>query len=178
MDIGSIIGYSHMSNSILYYRTTGTTTTAIDSLPSNQTVLFDSSAVRLEKITRPYKNNITDTPVVTSDGTRSINIQDNGILSNTYQLLCSFRMDKSEATTAYANLESLITRGQVESKFPYGNVGLFVPNMSLPFTIDPNATASTNATRGLSVKDVDYVWDVREFKTLYVTILLKFGGTK
>ncbi len=166
-----------MSNAILYYRTTSTTTTAIASLPSNQKILFDDSAVRLEKITRPYKNNVTDTAVVTSDGTRSTNIQDNGILSNTYQLRCSFRMDKAAATTAYANLETFMKRTQVETKFPYGNIGLFVPNMSLPFTLDPNATADTNATRGLSIKDVDIEWNPKEIKTLYITILLKFGGT-
>ena len=169
-----------MSNSILYYRTDTTTNTDYSdptTLPDLQRLNFDEKNVRLEKISRPYQNNITETPVVTSDGTRKINLQDNGVITNVYQLRCSFRMDTSAGSTAYTRLNSFMKRSQITMKYPYGIIGLYVPNMASPFSINPNATTSTTATLGSCIKDVDFEWDVREIKTLYVVITLKTGGT-
>lgn len=168
-----------MSNAFIYYRGNTTTTSTHPnptSLNDSQKLIFNDTSVRLESISRGYKNNIVDTPSVTSNGSRVSLIQDNGLISNHYMLNCSFRMDKQEAITAYTRLHDFMVVKQLDDKYPFGQYGLYSPNMDAPFSVDPDATTSDPATRGFTIHSVDLSWNTRLIKTLDVRIALKFGG--
>jgi hypothetical protein len=168
-----------MANAILYYRTSSTTVSTNpnpSSLPSNQKVTFDQKYVRFEALKKNYENNIIDTPSVVSDGTRKTTLQDNGLRTNMYTIQCSIRLDSTEGSNAITNLENMLKRQQVDAKFPFGNIGILTPNTST-FSLDPDATSTTNATRGMAINKIDESWSGREPKTLNLVITLKFGGT-
>lgn len=170
-----------MANAILFKRTdaqTFSTHPTVNDLPDSQKVIFNSSDSRLESIRRPHANNVVDFPVTTQDGTRKSNIQDAGGLNNMLNLVCSFRIDKANAVTQIARFVAMYNQvPMVTTKFPFGNIGFYSPNTSTFFNVDPNASSTTNANYGLTIRDIEWDWDAQRSKTMIIRFSLKIGGT-
>ena len=134
---------------------------------NKQVLAFDISDYILESIAEQYENNIIDIPVPTSDGTRKINKQENGLRSRTLTIKGIFR---NKTDSDIEKLERMRQIPQVDTTHKYGVIGFYSPN-ALRFSLDPDGNVgytivnTTIGYMGAAKKRYDFM------------ITLSFGGT-
>lgn len=171
-----------MANAILYWRDNNSTLTEYATVPlllagkPAQCIEFTYNMKHLEGVRRRFVTNITKILVPTSDGSRIIRKQENGLKEYSWTLRGLFRNPDENASLK--KLETMRTQLQVTSLFPFGNIGIYSPNATR-FSLDPNATSagSVSATQGFTI---DYVEEGRlgQKADFYdFEVKLDFGGT-
>jgi hypothetical protein len=164
-----------MANATLFYRT-GTITdpqTTVALLPDTQKLEFTHPDNRLTSVEWSYSNNILDIPVPVSTGVRKINKQENGLKSWTLILSGTLRVKTPKDTSGDAiinNLKAMAKRLQLDSDYPFGNVGFEMDNAP-EFNIDPTATS------GLTLQSFNVGFRTPNVKTYAFSVNLTFGGT-
>jgi len=162
-----------MANALLFYRTP--TTEQGDpgfadpqNLPTAQKLEFIFPADIMEGVNEQYQNNIKQIPIPNQDGSRKLNIQENGLQNYTITLNGVF--EKGGSTLGITRLKSFRTRKQVDTAHPFGSFGIEIDNAP-EFNVDPSATL------GLFIQSttVGYV-GVRTTRYDF-SVALGFGGT-
>ena len=95
-----------MANGLLYYRTTTSkTTTTADpqNLASGQKLEFTFPTDLLESIQEAYSNNIKRSPIPNQDGTRKVNVQENGLESYTITISGVFKKSPEAGISTLSN---------------------------------------------------------------------------
>lgn len=143
---------------MLYYRTPSTpNTNPTYATPANmlanapsQCIVFKRPKSSLDSISTNYKNNINYYGGISNDGSRIINIQDNGIDNYTLTLNGIFTVDQGStdlSKLAFVFAEQL----QTDNVHTKGNVGFYSPNASF-FSVDPSGG---NGAVGYSIKELN-----------------------
>lgn len=143
---------------MLYYRTTSTPNTNPSySTPalmlanaSSQCIVFKRPKSSLDSIGTNYKNNINYYGAISNDGSRIINIQDNGIDNYTLTLNGIFTVDQGStdlSKLAFVFAEQL----QTDNIHTKGNVGFYSPNAPF-FNVDPSGGVGA---LGYSIKELN-----------------------
>ena len=185
-----------MVNAILFKRSVSTlkSNTTIANLDADDKVSFDTNTSVIEDNTMTFDNMITKKPSPTSDGTRLIKLQDNGISDISFTI-DGFMKVYSSGSTLNTNIKKLINFAkevQVENSstpnandHKFGKFGLVYPNAgSATFTghsgyseaatslmgFDPTPTA------GLSINQLQLT-HVPASKIIKIRLQLQFGGT-
>lgn len=166
-----------MANAILYYRTP--TTRTIDgggapplyedpqNLPVTQILEFVFPDDIMEGVRETYQNNIKTSPVPNQDGVRKINVQENGLTSNSIVVRGVF---KKNAGVGIQRLKDMRLVKQVDTYHQYGVFGIEI-DTAPQFNIDPDDQ------KGLHIISTDIGY-AGQAKTRYdFTITLGFGGT-
>ncbi len=65
---------------------------------------------------------------------------------------------------------------QVDSKHPFGVIGFYSPNAP-EFSLDPNATLSSNASYGYTIQSLRIGYLGQKTTRYGFTMTLSFGGT-
>ena len=134
---------------------------------TKQVLAFDISDYILESVAEQYENNVIDIPVPTSDGTRKINKQENGLRSRTLTIKGIFR---NKTDSDIEKLERMRQIQQVDVIHKYGVIGFYSPN-ALRFSLDPDGNVgytivnTTIGYMGVAKKRYDFL------------VTLSFGGT-
>lgn len=167
-----------MANAILFYRTPSTRGAGSgdgfddpQTLPTAQKLEFVFPDDIMEGINENYENNIKSIPIPNQDGTRKINIQENGLLNNKITLNGVFKKDIPESTTSgIADLQAMRILKQVDTFHLFGIFGIEIDNAP-EFDLDPTATEGfhiINTTIGYAgIRTTRYDFSVT----------LGFGGT-
>ncbi len=166
-----------MANAIIYYRTDSpdtktTNTTPIDysdpqNLPVAQILEFVFPDDIMEGVRETYQNNIKTSPVPNQDGVRKLNVQENGLTSNSIVVRGVF---KKNAGVGIQRLKDMRLVKQVDTYHQYGVFGIEIDNAP-QFNIDPDDQ------KGLHIISTDIGY-AGQAKTRYdFTITLGFGGT-
>tara|TARA_B110000495_G_C22601878_1_gene359864 strand:+ start:26 stop:556 length:531 start_codon:yes stop_codon:yes gene_type:complete len=174
-----------MTDAILYYRTPTSTRTnyalpTTAGFPTAQKLTFTFSDNLLEGIDFNYQNNVLDIPVPISTGLRKINKQDNGLKSIILTINGGFKIPHSGGAPALdddiGRLKTMASMVQVESKHPFGKIGFYSPNAP-EFSLDPNATSSTNATFGYTLQNLRIGYMGQKTTRYGFSATLSYGGT-
>ncbi len=159
-----------MANAILYFRDESSKISDIadaQNLDPSQVLEFVFPDDILEGIQETYENNIKYIPIPNQDGTRKINIQENGLMSNGFTINGVFKKD---AGAGIAKLKLLRKRKQVDTFHVYGDVGLEIDNAP-EFSLDPNDSA------GLSIKSTSIGYAGQRTTRYDFSVIVGFGGT-
>lgn len=140
-----------------------------------QVLSFTFSDNILEGANFTYTNNITDIPAPLSNGTRRINKQENGLSGITLSINGVFDNPKT-LNSDIAKLKLISSRVQLDAKHIYGKIGFYSPNAS-EFSLDPNATAGTNATIGYTISSFKIGYIGQQVTRYGFSVTLSFGGT-
>jgi hypothetical protein len=132
-----------------------------------QVLAFGISDYILESISESYDNNVIDIPVPTSDGTRKINKQENGIRSRTLTIRGIF---KNDTNSDIKILERMRQRQQVDTTHKFGIIGFYSPNADR-FSLDPDGNA------GYTISSTSIGFAGQSKKRYDFTVVLSFGGT-
>jgi len=134
---------------------------------TKQVLAFDISDYILESIGESYSNNIIDIPVPTSDGTRKINKQENGLRSKTLTIKGMFR---NSSSSDIEKLERMRQIPQVDVTHKFGVIGFYSPNATR-FSLDPDGSA------GYTITDTSIGFVSGSQKKYDFQVTLSFGGT-
>ena len=134
---------------------------------NKQVLAFDISDYILESIGESYSNNIIDLPVPTSDGTRKINKQENGLRSKSLTIKGIFR---NASGSDIEKLERMRQIPQVDATHKFGVIGFYSPNATR-FSLDPDGDAGYTITDTM----IGFVSGAQKKYDFQVT--LSFGGT-
>ena len=159
-----------MANGLLYYRTT--TTRYADendptNLPSGQKLEFTFPTDLLESIQESYSNNIKRSPIPNQDGTRKVNVQENGLESYTITISGVFKKSPEAGISTIRNMRKLL---QVDAHHIYGKFGLKIDNAP-QYDIDPTDV------KGLHIISTSIGYRSPEVARYDFQITLGFGGT-
>ncbi len=133
-----------MANAILYYRTPTTRTIDVaptdysdpQNLPTSQKLEFVFPDDIMEGVNEQYKNNIKQIPIPNQDGSRKLNIQENGLEINTLTINGVFKKDSG---VGIADLRAMRLIKQVDTYHLFGVFGIEIDNAP-QFNLDPNTT--------------------------------------
>lgn len=159
-----------MANGLLYYRTTTSkTTTTADpqNLPSGQKLEFTFPTDLLESIQEAYSNNIKRSPIPNQDGTRKVNVQENGLESYTITISGVFKKSPEAGISTIRNMRKIL---QVDAHHIYGKFGLKIDNAP-QYDIDPTDV------KGLHIISTSIGYRSPEVARYDFQITLGFGGT-
>lgn len=134
---------------------------------SQQVLAFDISDYILESIGESYDNNVIDIPVPTSDGTRKINKQENGLRGRTLTIKGIF---KNDTNSDIKKLERMRQRQQVDTTHKFGIIGFYSPNAER-FSLDPDGNA------GYTISSTTIGFQGSSKKRYDFQVTLSFGGT-
>lgn len=134
---------------------------------NKQVLAFDISDYILESIGESYSNNIIDLPVPTSDGTRKINKQENGLRSKSLTIKGIFR---NASGSDIEKLERMRQIPQVDGTHKFGVIGFYSPNATR-FSLDPDGDA------GYTITDTAIGFVSGSQKKYDFQVTLSFGGT-
>lgn len=159
-----------MANAILYTRTP--TSTAVitpdpQNLPTAQKLIFTFPDDVMEGVNETYENNIKSISSPNQDGTRKINIQENGLRINTITINGVF---KKTAGVGIAQLQVLRKQKQVDTFHIFGNIGLEIDNAP-EFNLDPTAT------KGFHIISTSIGYAGVRTTRYDFSVTLGFGGT-
>ena len=164
-----------MGNAILYYRTP--TTLASDPLYDTVAELLSAFPLQclqftfpddiFEGISEQYENNVRSIPIPNQDGSRTLNIQENGL--NSYNFTISGVFGKNTAV-GIQRLKSFRKRLQVDTTHVYGAFGIQIDNAS-EFNIIPTPT------KGLYIKSTNIGYAGQRTTRYDFQVTLGFGGT-
>ncbi len=164
-----------MANALLFYRTPTTRGAGSgDGFDDPQTLLtvqkleFIFPADIMEGVNEQYQNNIKQIPIPNQDGSRKLNVQENGLQNYTITLNGVF--EKGNTTLGITRLKSFRIRKQVDTTHIFGIFGIEIDNAP-EFNIDPSSTL------GFFIQSttVGYV-GVRTTRYDF-SVTLGFGGT-
>lgn len=159
-----------MADAIIYTRTPTTKisdTADPQNLPTAQKLIFTFPDDIMEGVNETYQNNIKSITSPNQDGTRKINIQENGLSNSTITINGVF---KKTAGVGIAQLQVLRKQKQVDTFHIFGNIGLEIDSAP-EFNLDPTATAgfhiisTTVGYAGVRTTRYDF------------SVMLGFGGT-
>lgn len=166
-----------MANGLLYYRTMttqdddddggGTSYSDPQNLPSGQKLEFTFPTDLLESINEVYSNNIKRSPIPNQDGTRKVNVQENGLESYTITINGVFKKAPEAGISTIRNMRKI---KQVDAHHIYGIFGLEVDNAP-QYNIDP-----TNL-KGLHIISTTIGYKSPQVARYDFQIQLGFGGT-
>ena len=164
-----------MANALLYYRTENTRTVDVSpvdysdpfDLPSSQKLEFIFPNDILESINESYQNNVKQSPVPNQDGTRKINIQENGLSSYGLSINGVFKKD---VVDGIQKLKLMRKTKQVDNYHVHGKFGLKISNAS-EYDLDPTNLSGFH----IISTNVGY-FGVRNTRYDF-TINLGFGGS-
>ncbi len=159
-----------MANAILYFRDESSKISDEfdpQNLDPSQVLEFIFPDDILEGIQEDYENNIKYIPIPNQDGVRKINVQENGLMKNTFTINGVFKKDAGDGI---AKLKLLRKRKQVDTFHVYGDVGLEIDNAP-EFSLDPNGE------RGLSIKSTSIGYAGQRITRYDFSVIVGFGGT-
>jgi len=160
-----------MSNALLFFRTPSSdqgTTPDPQNLDSLQKLEFIFPADIMEGVNETYNNNIKQLPIPNQDGTRKLNIQENGLQGYTFTINGVF--EKGGTTLGITRLKAFRIRKQVDTKHLFGVFGIAIDNAP-EFNLDPNATL------GLHIQTTTVGYAGQRFTRYDFSVTLGFGGT-
>lgn len=176
-----------MPTALLYFRTDGThpvytastTSDAVSvsqllSIYPDQVLEFDFPENILEGMRLNYDNNVISIPAPNSEGVKLINKQENGLRGIELTINGVFKNPKT-LSTDIAKLKNMATMSQIDSKHIYGIVGFYSPNAP-EFSLDPNATVATNATKGYTLSSFTIGYAGQQVTRYDFRVTLSFGG--
>lgn len=163
---------------MIYYRTPSTPNTnpsystpdlMLTNAPS-QCIVFNRPNSSLDNVSTNYKNNINYYAGISNDGSRIINIQDNGISNYTLTLNGVFTVDHGGTDLnklAFIFAEQL----QTDSVHTKGNIGFYSPNSPF-FSVDPTGGGSAI---GYSIKELNISKSTKVVNLYVFSIVLGLG---
>lgn len=125
----------------IFFRTEATKQSVISdpsNLPADQQLIFPSGSTTIvEAVQNVYQNNVSVDPSVNPDGTKKVNLQDNGRLEDILSI--SGKIISSDVT--FINkLKSFSRKLQIEASFhKFGIFGFAYPKAD-SFSLDPDDT--------------------------------------
>lgn len=163
-----------MANALLFYRTP--TTRQVDvsptdysnpfNLPTGQKLEFDFPTNILEGLNLNYKNNIKKIPPPNQDGSRIVNVQENGALDETLVIRGIFKKNIGDGVT---RLNAMKKVKQVDTYHLYGIFGIKIDNASA-FNFDPNSS------QGMFIESMQVGYAGQSPTRYAFTLNLGFGG--
>lgn len=167
-----------MTDSYLYIRNDTTTRkdqiNLPENLPSTDLLSFVQPNRVLEGINELYENLVTRQPAVNESGQRTQYLRDDGMKSREFSIYGI--LDKSEATNSVNKIIKFRTNLMRSTLHPHGRIG-FKSGNSSNFDVDPDATASTPATKGLMIGRTEIGYTGTLIRRLTFKMTLYFGGT-
>lgn len=155
-----------MANAILFFIDANGDDVA-DAISAGQALEFNNDTIVLhEQPELVYGNSIKQTPNPTNDGSRIINVTENGLRANNIPL--SLHIKRAE-TVAINLLKTMITVQQINPALRFGRFGLAFPNSPEFFTFTPDNTF------GYSIGDVSVKYNATA-KQIDCKLTLLFGG--
>ena len=159
-----------MANAILYYRTYATRTSVTadpQNLPTAQKLEFTFPDDIMEGINESYTNNIKQLPIPNQDGTRKINIQENGLSANQISISGVF---KKSSAVGITRLKSMRKIKQVDTHHVFGIFGIEI-DTAPQFNLDPSTS------QGLHIISTTLGYAGQRNTRYDFTVKLGFGGT-
>ncbi len=151
-----------MVNAKLYYKNTAGEGPAANAA---RTIEFNTETKHFAPISLSYENNIKQTPNPTNDGTRVINVTENGLLDANYPISGFIKLSE---TTDVQKLLDFIKVLQINDALPFGRFGIEYPNAPL-LGFEPSVT------KGLSIGPVVLLHNAVD-KSINFTYTMLFGG--
>jgi len=135
-------------NATLFFATTNGDTAA--TVPNSDKIIFNDTSKMFEPLVLANENNIKQTPNPTPDGSRIINVTENGLKVGTYPIKGFIKLSEADVD----KLKSFTIIQQITSALPFGRFGIDYPNASViellptderglsigPYTLKHNAT--------------------------------------
>ena len=159
-----------MANAIIYYRTP---TSKISDIADPQNLLaaqkleFTFPDNILEGVSEQYDNNIKQIPIPNQDGTRKINLQENGLSAFTLTVNGVFKKSSGNGVSKLKDMRKL---KQVDTHHLFGVFGLEIDSTP-DFNLDPSATA------GFHIKSVNIGYQSVNTTRFDFSVTFGFGGT-
>jgi len=151
-----------LANATLFFATTNGDTAS--SVPSTDKIVFNDTTKILQPIVLPTENNIKQIPNPTNDGSRIINVTENGLKVQNYKLIGHIKLSEADHT----KLKSFPIPQQITTDLPFGIFGIDYPNASvLSFT--------PTLTKGLSIGPYTLTHNATN-KALEFDFTMLFGG--
>jgi len=147
----------------LWFATTGSET-GPGSVSSGDKIIFNDTTKIFQPLILDNENNIKQTPNPTPDGTRIINVTENGLKIGTYPILGHIKLSESDHT----KLKSFPIIQQITTNLPFGRFGIDYPNATV-LSLVPSAT------KGLSIGPYKLAHNATN-KSLEFTYTMLFGG--
>lgn len=160
------------SNPALYFRTVSTTITIIPdpaNLPAIQILEFPSGSQNIvELVKNSYQNNVSIDPAVNPDGTKKVNLQDNGRLEDIVNV--TGRIDAQD-DVFIDKFKTFARKLQIEPTFHIFGIFGFAYPQSTTFDLDPSATV------GYFIDSLEIVTKGESKRNVAFSLVLKTGGT-
>lgn len=122
---------------VLYFRTSATKTTPIDSLPVSQKIILDGDTIQLQKIISGGTGNIVTEPEHSPSGEKTYHKQQVGGISENLRIIGDINITEN---TSIERLRSFFRMAQIDNiDFPFGNIGFFHDMIDF-YSLDPDAT--------------------------------------
>lgn len=160
-----------MANAILFYRTPASTiaiTMDPQNLPTAQKLEFTFPDNIMEGVNEQYQNNIKQIPVPNQDGSRKINIQENGL--SLFTLTVNGVFNKASGAGA-SKLKAMKILKQVDTFHLFGIFGLEIDSTP-DFNLDPTAA------KGFHIQSTNIGYQSVRTTRYDFSVTLGFGGTQ
>lgn len=155
-----------MANAILFFIDSNGQGVA-DAITAGQALEFNNDTIVLhEQPELIYGNSIKQTPNPTNDGSRIINVTENGLRANNIPISLHI---KSPETVAINLLKTMITVQQINAALRFGRFGMVFPNSPEFFSFTPDDTF------GYSIGEVSVKYNSTA-KQIDCKLTLLFGG--
>lgn len=136
----------------------------VNTVPASQKIEFTTKDRVLEPLENPYDNNIKQIPNPTNDGTRIINVTENGLKQYTYPLKGFIKLSDPNVSKLF----SFRALQQITTNLPFGRFGIDYPNA-------PDFSFTPLVTRGLSIGPANLKHNATNASVDFEYTLL-FGG--
>jgi hypothetical protein len=159
-------------NPALYFRTFATRIEIIpdpSDLPADQILEFPTKSENIvELVKNSYQNNVSIDPAVNPDGTKKVNLQDNGRLEDIVQV--TGKLDAQD-TVFIDKFKQFARKLQIEPSFHVFGIFGFAYPVSPTFDLDPDADV------GFFIDSIEIMTKGESKKTAAFSLNLKTGGT-
>lgn len=152
-----------MVNATLWFATSGSET-GPGSVSADDKIIFNSTTKILQPLETPFENNIKQTPNPTNDGSRIINVTENGLKGGSYELKGYIKIAEADHT----KLKSFTIIQQITTALPFGRFGVDYPNADLLSLIPSDTLGLSFGPWSLKHNSTD--------KTIEFDFTLLFGG--